>query len=78
MQALDADDERAPLFVSLAKAKSGATAILATNEGVQMHGGIGMTDDVDIGLYMKRARAAETTFGDAVFHGDRLARLMGY
>ncbi len=78
LQALDADDERAPLFVSLAKAKSGATAILATNEGVQMHGGIGMTDDVDIGLYMKRARAAQETFGDAVFHGDRLARLMGY
>ena len=78
LQALDAGDERAPHYVSLAKAKAGQTAILATNEGVQMHGGIGMTDDVDIGLYMKRARAAETTFGDAVFHGDRLARLMGY
>ncbi len=77
-QALDAGDDRAALFVSLAKAKSGAVAKLATNEGVQMHGGIGMTDDYDIGFYMKRARAAGETFGDAGFHGDRLARLMGY
>ncbi len=78
LQALDADDERAAMFVSLAKAKAGDVARLATNEGVQMHGGIGMTDDYDIGFYMKRARAAQETFGDAIFHGDRLARLMGY
>ncbi len=76
--ALDAHDERAPLFASLAKAKSGEVAKLATNEGVQMHGGIGMTDDFDIGFYMKRARAAQETFGDIAFHGDRLARLLGY
>jgi len=76
--ALDAADDRAPLFASLAKAKSGEVAKLATNEGVQMHGGIGMTDDFDIGFYMKRARAAQETFGDIAFHGDRLARLMGY
>ena len=78
LQALDAGEDRAAMFVSLAKAKAGAVAVLATNEGVQMHGGIGMTDDVDIGFTMKRARAAETTFGDQVFHGDRLATLMGY
>lgn len=78
LQALDADEDRAPMFVSLAKAKAGEVAKLATNEGVQMHGGIGMTDDYDIGFYMKRARAAQETFGDAGFHGDRLARLMGY
>jgi acyl-CoA dehydrogenase len=76
--ALDEKDERAPMFASLAKAKSGEVAKLATNEGVQMHGGIGMTDDYDIGFYMKRARAAQETFGDVSFHGDRLARLMGY
>lgn len=76
--ALDAGDERAPQFASLAKAKSGEVAKLATNEAVQMHGGIGMTDDFDIGFFMKRARAAQETFGDMAFHGDRLARLQGY
>ena len=78
LTALDEKDDRASLFASLAKAKSGEVAKLATNEGVQMHGGIGMTDDFDIGFYMKRARAAQETFGDIAFHGDRLARIMGY
>lgn len=78
LQALDEGDDRAPLYVSLAKAKAGEAAILATNEGVQMHGGIGMTDDYDIGFFMKRARAAQETFGDAAFHSDRLARTLGY
>ncbi|WP_339707257.1 acyl-CoA dehydrogenase [uncultured Sphingosinicella sp.] len=77
-QALDAGDKDAPLYASLAKAKAGAVARLATNEGVQMHGGIGMTDEYDIGFFMKRARAAETSFGDLSFHGDRLARMLGY
>ena len=76
--ALDTDEERATLFASLAKAKASDVAKLATNEGVQMHGGIGMTDEYDIGLYMKRARAAGETFGDALFNGDRLARALGY
>lgn len=77
-QALDLCSEDAPLYASLAKAKAGSVARLATNEAVQMHGGIGMTDEYDIGFYMKRARAAETAFGDLSFHSDRLARLMGY
>ena len=77
-QALDAKDERAAMFASLAKAKAGEVAKLATNEAVQMHGGIGMTDEFDIGFFMKRARAAQETFGDTAFHGDRLARLLGY
>ncbi len=77
-QALDAGDKDAPLYASLAKAKAGAVARLATNEGVQMHGGIGMTDEFDIGFYMKRARAAEMSFGDLSFHGDRLAHMLGY
>ena len=76
--ALDADDAQVPLFASLAKAKAGEVAKLATDEGVQMHGGIGMTDDFDIGFFMKRARAARETFGDLAFHGDRLASLLGY
>jgi acyl-CoA dehydrogenase len=78
LRALDEADERARVFASLAKAKVGEVAKLATNEAVQMHGGIGMTDDADIGFYMKRARAAAETFGDAAFHGDRIARIMRY
>jgi acyl-CoA dehydrogenase len=78
LQALDEGSDRAPMYVSLAKAKAGEVAILATNEGVQMHGGIGMTDEYDIGFFMKRARAAQETFGDAAFHSDRIARTLGY
>lgn len=78
LTALDEGDARAPLFVALAKAKTGDVAKLATNEAVQMHGGIGMTDEFDIGFYMKRARAADETFGDAAFQGDRVARLLEY
>ena len=78
LAALDAGEDRASQFASLAKAKVGEVARLATNEAVQMHGGIGMTDDFDIGFFMKRARAAQETFGDSAFHGDRLATMMGY
>jgi acyl-CoA dehydrogenase len=52
--------------------------VLIGNEGIQMHGGIGMTDEHDIGFFLKRARAAEITFGDAAFHRDRFAALQGY
>ena len=76
--AADADESDLALLVSLAKARCSDAFILATNEGVQMHGGIGMTDEHDAGLYMKRARAAEMTFGDAAWHRDRWARLRGY
>lgn len=78
LTALDAGDPRAPFFASLAKAKAGDVAKLATNEAVQMHGGIGMTDEYDIGFFMKRARAAGETFGDGAFHADRVARLLNY
>ena len=76
--AADADESDLALLVSLAKARCSDAFVLATNEGVQMHGGIGMTDEHDAGLYMKRARAAEMTFGDAAWHRDRWARLRGY
>ncbi len=75
LQALDEGDGRGAMFASLAKAKAGQAAMLAVNEAVQMHGGIGMTDDFDIGFFMKRARAAQETFGDDLFHGERLAGL---
>ena len=76
--AADAGESDLTLLVSLAKARCSDAFILATNEGVQMHGGIGMTDEHDAGLYMKRARAAEMTFGDAAWHRDRWARLRDY
>ena len=77
-RAVDAGQDDAAALVSLAKARCSDAAILVANEGVQMHGGIGMTDEHDIGLYLKRARVAELTFGDAAHHRDRWARLAGY
>jgi len=70
--------EDSQVQVSNAKARCSDAYILLTNEALQMHGGIGMTDEHDIGLFMKRARVAEMTFGDAAFHRDRFARLQGY
>jgi alkylation response protein AidB-like acyl-CoA dehydrogenase len=77
LEALDAGgDSRA--LASLAKAKASDLVHLASNEMVQMHGGIGMTDAHDSGLFMKRARVTEALFGGASFHRDRYARLMGF
>lgn len=78
LQALDAQEPTAASLVCLAKAKAGDVARLATNEAVQMHGGIGMTDEFDIGFFMKRARAAGESLGDAYYHTDRYAQLSGY
>jgi acyl-CoA dehydrogenase len=78
LQDLDAMYGAAGLSCSLAKAKAGEVAKLASQEAVQMHGGIGMTDEYDIGFYMKRIRAAQEMFGDAAFHADRFAKLRGY
>jgi alkylation response protein AidB-like acyl-CoA dehydrogenase len=73
----DGEDDLAEL-ASLTKAKTGATARLATAEAIQMHGGIGMTDDFDIGFFLKRYRILENLYGDSNFHLDRFARLRGY
>lgn len=78
LSALEERRNDVPQAASLAKAKLSDTARLVTNEGLQMHGGIGMTDEVDIGLFMKRARVAAATFGDANFHRDRYAALEGF
>ena len=75
---LDERDAGAPIMVHVAKAKAGAAARLAVQEGVQMHGGVGMTDEYDIGLYMKRDRALAEFLGDHAYHIDRVARLNGY
>jgi alkylation response protein AidB-like acyl-CoA dehydrogenase len=77
-QALDETPDRAAAIVSIAKAKAGSTATLAVQEGVQMHGGIGMTDEFDMGFFMKRVRVTNELFGDSSFHADRLARMNRY
>ena len=77
-QALDGDFENAAAAVAVAKARAGTTATRAVQEGVQMHGGMGMTDQFDIGFFMKRARTCEELFGDANFHADQLARRRSY
>jgi acyl-CoA dehydrogenase len=81
LEALRAVDEgRAdlPRLASAAKARTSDTASLVTREAIQMHGGIGMTDEEEIGLFLKRARAAELTLGDSIYHRDRFARVSGY
>ena len=78
LAAIDADSPDVPELVSLAKAKMGDTFHLVSNEMVQMHGGIGMTDAHDAGFYLKRARAAEAAFGNQAFHRDRYAKIQGY
>ena len=75
---LDAGDEKADLLTHVAKAKAAVVSRLAVQEGVQMHGGIGMTDEHDIGLFMKRDVVLGELFGDAYYHRNRVAELSGY
>ena len=79
--ALRAVDEERPhreRIVSAAKARASDTASLVCREGLQMHGGIGMTDEVDIGLFLKRAKAGELSLGDAAFHRNRFAEFTSF
>jgi len=74
LSALDESDPKAELYCAMAKAKLGTVAKLASQEGVQMHGGVGMTDEYDIGLFMKRIRVLQELFGDAHYHMEQIAR----
>ena len=78
LQVLDEASRESAAMASMAKARAGTTATLAVQEGVQMHGGMGMTDEFEIGFFMKRARVLQELFGDANFHADRLARINRY
>ncbi len=78
LAALDEGANDVAQLASLAKAKAADTFFLVGNEGVQMHGGIGMTDEHEIGFFLKRARVAQASFGDAPFQRDRYARLLGF
>lgn len=75
---IDNSADNVPELVSIAKAKMGDTLHLISLEMIQMHGGIGMTDEHDAGFYLKRARVAEALFGNQAFHRDRYAKLKGY
>jgi alkylation response protein AidB-like acyl-CoA dehydrogenase len=77
-RAVDANDAEAKSLVSVAKARCSDAYVLIANEAVQMFGGIGMTDEHDIGFFIKHARVCELTFGDAAYHRDRFATLSGY
>ena len=81
MGALNAIDENSndkARFASLAKFKAGETLHLVSSEAVQMHGGVGVTDEFDIGLFLKRSRVAEQIFGSSDYHLDRYATLSEY
>ena len=77
-QLLDIGSVQADAAVSVAKAMTTMATTLSVQEGIQMHGGIGMTDEYDIGFYMKRGRVLAEMFGDANFHADRVALAAGY
>ena len=78
LSTVDEAPEQAPLLASLAKARLNELVKLVTNEAVQMHGGIGVTDELEIGFFLKRARVAMQIFGDTGFHKDRYATICGY
>jgi acyl-CoA dehydrogenase len=78
LQALDQGAAGAPLRVAQAKARAALTVNRAVQEAVQMHGGIGMTDELEIGFFMKRARVLQALWGDAAYHLDRAALLSRY
>lgn len=78
LSAVDDTPEQLPMLASLAKAKLNELVKRVTNEAVQMHGGIGVTDELEIGFFLKRARVTMQVFGDTGFHKDRYATLCGY
>lgn len=78
LRAIDENGNDVANLVAVAKARLSDTANLVSREMLQMHGGIGMTDEADIGFYLKRAQATEQTLGDGDYHRDRFATLQGY
>jgi alkylation response protein AidB-like acyl-CoA dehydrogenase len=78
LRALDEGDSETSLLASAAKAMASATARHVTEEALQLYGGLGMTEEQDIGLYFKRARVSSALFGDANDHYRRIAQLSGF
>jgi len=78
LQAIDDNRRDLPIVASQAKSMANTAVESVTNEAVQLHGGIGVTDELDIGLFLKRGRVCRRQFGDTAFHNDRYARLSGF
>jgi alkylation response protein AidB-like acyl-CoA dehydrogenase len=78
LQAIDAGSDDVAKMASLAKSKAGDFLHHASNELIQIHGGIGMTDEFNAGFYLKRARAAEAIYGNQAYHRNRYATLLGF
>ena len=78
LDAIDSGSADVALLASLAKARAADLSERALNEAVQLHGGIGVTDELELGLFVKRGRVIQQTFGDGVFHRDRYAVLKGF
>ena len=78
LQAIDAKAENVPEMCALSKCKVGDFLHEMSNQLIQIHGGIGMTDEFDAGFYLKRARVAEHLFGNQAFHRERYATLLGF
>ena len=78
MRAADENSNELQRLSSLSKTMAGETLHLVSNEAIQMHGGIGVTDEYDIGFFLKRARVAEQIFGSAKYHTERYANLSGF
>jgi len=78
LSALDESPKRVPVLASVAKQKVNEVYELVSNEAIQLHGGIGVTDELEVGFFLKRARVAQQAFGDAAFHRARFATFSGY
>lgn len=76
--AIDSNDDDVARLCCLAKTRANETAQLLSNEAVQLHGGMGVTDELDIGLYLKRLRVQAWFLGDSRFLRDRYASLSGF
>ena len=78
LKCLDNSTEEIELMTAATKAKAGEICQLASQEAIQMHGGVGMTDEYDIGFFLKRSRVADALLGNSKFHTDKFASLRGY
>ncbi|HEY5680203.1 MAG TPA: acyl-CoA dehydrogenase family protein [Pseudomonadales bacterium] len=78
LRAIDDGAENLAEIVSTCKARASDAFRLSGQEGIQMHGGMGVTDEADIGFFLKRARVSELLLGDSAFHRNQFAELKGY
>jgi alkylation response protein AidB-like acyl-CoA dehydrogenase len=78
LKAIDDGADNAPEMVAMSKARVGQFLRDMSDQVIQIHGGIGMTDEFDAGFYLKRARTLETAYGNQAYHRDRYATLLGF